>query len=317
MNTRLITAFLLTLAIGCGDSSTIPLVTPPVRAATPAALRPVGAPRLDVGPTTIVEELQMRFFSGMGPTDLFSVLKTVDDRIKDINSRKTTSGCLTQTPVAYSITPFGQTVPFFAQCSDQGTASFPGDPAFVQWATTDDGKTYLYTAMGAERIAAILTPIDAAAGTYQVHIWLGVGYSNAMAAACTNLFDGCSYGVVELSSDSSAARFEMAIAGAGMGFCGAQMKSDGSVVYFTGSRDMSATCNALENACVNAADLSAAASCTSAMTFDLAPLGRKASGTHSMGASLYPATPNITLDGTTSDSLYFGPTAPTAGVGKF
>ena len=44
---------------------------------------------------------------------------------------------------------------------------------------------------------------------------------------------------------------------------------------------------------------------------------RAGAGAHEFGASRYPDEPNITLDGTTSDSLYFGPLAPTAGAGDF
>jgi len=52
--------------------------------------------------------------------------------------------------------------------------------------------------------------------------------------------------------------------------------------------------------------------------YTLPAVGRLAgAGAHAFGASQYPDTPNITLDGTDGDSLHFAPLAPTAGVGDF
>jgi hypothetical protein len=71
-----------------------------------------------------------------------------------------------------------------------------------------------------------------------------------------------------------------------------------------------------------ASDVSTPATCGGALsTFTAAPLGRKQTvGTvQSFGASKYPGEPDnqIVLTGMSTDSLRFGPSAPTTGVGEF
>jgi hypothetical protein len=110
----------------------------------------------------------------------------------------------------------------------------------------------------------------------------------------------------------------MSVAGIGFGFCGAQLRSDGTNVYATGSEDMGATCQPVSSSCVLASDLATAGTCTSLMTFTHPALGREAGmGATTFAASLYPSPPNLTLDGTMNDDLHFGPTAPTPGVASF
>jgi len=56
------------------------------------------------------------------------------------------------------------------------------------------------------------------------------------------------------------------------------------------------------------------------LTFTLTPLGRNAAtGVQgSYAASAYPASgDNVTLNGTASDTIHFGPTSPTTGVGAY
>ncbi|MEP6859840.1 MAG: hypothetical protein ABJE66_04420 [Deltaproteobacteria bacterium] len=81
-----------------------------------------------------------------------------------------------------------------------------------------------------------------------------------------------------------------------------------------GSPDMGETCNETSTLCVAASDLSMPGTCTAPM-LQLTPVGRRAgSGAHVFGASTYPSAPNITLDGSETDSLHFGPSAPSDGV---
>jgi hypothetical protein len=123
--------------------------------------------------------------------------------------------------------------------------------------------------------------------------------------------------VIELKADPSAKSYEMVVAGTGFGYCGAQLRSDETSVYFTGSSDMGATCNAVDSACGAASDVTMAATCgTSTTTFELAPIGREAGCASSSapdGASAYPGgTGNaVVLDGTATDSVgAFGPKTP-------
>lgn len=80
---------------------------------------------------------------------------------------------------------------------------------------------------------------------------------------------------------------------------------------------MVAICNAVENPCVGATDLAASTACSIAIkAYDLTAIGRKmASGSMTHGSSFYPPIANVTFDGTTSDSIHFGPIVATPGVG--
>jgi hypothetical protein len=82
-----------------------------------------------------------------------------------------------------------------------------------------------------------------------------------------------------------------------------------------------------------ASDVTTAGTCSGDVTtFALTPMGRVSSvGPHAGGPgvdagpgaalapSAYPGGPanQVTLDGTPTDSIHFGPTAPTPGVGSF
>lgn len=298
----------------------LPIVTPPVKAATPAGLKSglttasfnpesgiVNLNRLSSDSFVSVlslsaSELKSRFFSNTGPTQILAtVLPTFDNLINNANS---------------------QSVTMYAQCYSQGSPSFSGDPSLTQFGVKD-GKTYIYSASGAERIAAIITPVDGATGAYTVQAWIGLGYSNT--SGCSSSWDGCSYGAMALKANSNTKAFEFSVAGMGFGYCGAQLKSDGSNIYATGSTDMGSSCNTVDTLCVAASDASASGTCSSSLqTFELPAMGRKSVVSLASllngspwAASAYPASgANITLNGTASDDIYFGPTSPTEGVGN-
>ena len=316
----------------------LPLVTPPVRAAAPAGLQTPQHRARKYRPFDLsASDIQSRFF-GAGPTDIFNILQSIDDRLAGINQTIMNGGakCLALTPVAYTLATPGAPVTMWAQCSDSVGSSQPSDPGFLQFGQKD-GVTYLYQAIGQGESAAIVTPIagDSDGGVsvgsssddggvgfgYTVEAWLSVGTLNA-ATSCGGhpFWDGCSYGVIHLWANSVTRQFEMTVAGVGFGYCGAQLKSDGSVIYVTGSTDMGTTCNAVDNLCVAASDAATPDSCdASAMSFTLAPLGRQIStGTsETWAASEYPesiAGGNVMLDGTSDDAVHFGPIAPAAGT---
>ena len=315
----------------------LPLVTPPVRAAAPAGLQ-TSQHRARYQPDDLsASDIQSRFF-GAGPTDIFNILQSIDGRLAGINQTIQSGGakCLALAPVAYTLATPGAPVTMYAQCSDSVGSSQPSDPGFLQFGQKDD-VTYLYQAIGQGEVAAIVTPVandsDGGVGTsgsgdggvgfgYTVEAWLSVGTLNA-ASSCGGAadWDGCSYGVIHLWANSVTRQFEMTVAGVGFGYCGAQLASDGNVIYVTGSTDMGSTCNAVDDLCVAASDASTAASCDAGATsFTLAPLGRRsATGTsETWAASEYPesaaGTGNVQLDGSASDAVHFGPTAPATGT---
>jgi hypothetical protein len=221
-----------------GDTPTLalPLVTPPVRAATPKALRDVADAAPGLSLTLPAADFKSRFF-GSGPTSIFAILESIDERLSGYNARSagTAFDCLQQEPVAYIMAPLGQEVTFYAQCYELLSDAGDADPKLIQFGQKD-GKTYLYMAVGQRRAAVIATPV-AGGDAYQVQAWLGVGYLNDATCGTSGTFDGCSYGLIELEADASRASFEMAVAGIGFGYCGAQLRSDGQAVFGEGSLD--------------------------------------------------------------------------------
>ena len=309
----------LIASMGCaasGASADLPLISPPVRSATPAGLQTAARHTGAAFDAMLrAEDVRERFFSGSGPTDLMTILASIDQRLDEVNTADRHPACLDQAPVGYTIHPGGHDVELTAQCYRRFSGASAGDPAFLQFGVSD-GKTSLYVAGGAARLAALVTPI---AGTteYVVDAWYGVGYTNATGCGSTGTFDDCSYALTELHANPATKAFEMSVAGIGVGFCGIQFASDGTLLHGIGSGDMGTTCNDAATLCATAADLAASDMCGSA-GYALPALGRRAgAGAHIFGASDYPDAPNVTLDGTETDSLHFAPTAPTTGAGDF
>jgi hypothetical protein len=299
---------------GAGALS-LPLVSPPVQEAAPTGLlsADAGLDLLELDPA----DIKSRFFEE-GPTAIFNILKSIDGRIAGINemSKSSTSKCLTQTPVLYAVTDpsDGSSWNLYAQCYQM-----IGDTDFIQFGT-QDGVTYLYEAVGATHLAATLTPVEGAEGKYLVRVMMGVGYQNAASCSDNGLFSGCSYGLILIQADSEAKTFEMSVAGVGFGYCGARLRSDGTNLLITGSADMGETCVDESTSCLLADTLAAGGSCEDGApvsAFELPALGRK--GFTDEGGTIFGAhaAPNITLDGTHTDALGFGPFEPTEGLGEF
>jgi hypothetical protein len=262
-------------------------------------------------------DIKSRFFS-VGPTNIFSILAEIDSRIGEINQRSRGQNvpCLSQPPVPYGLTPFGQSVPFYAQCVWRFSPPTPSNLDFLQFGQKD-GIIYLYEAVGAAAVGARLTPAAGASGAYAVEAWMGVGFNNATSCGNANGFDDCSYGVMGLEADPSRMHFELSVAGIGFGYCGAQLKSDGMTVYVQGSPDMGATCAPSASVCVSASDVTMTSMCTS-VSFHLPAIGRAAtSGPNGLWGASQNGSQGVVLDGTASDALAFGPSVPTPGVPDF
>jgi hypothetical protein len=340
-------AICMVAATGCGSKSSstgvsgsFPTITPPIKAATPAGLKGsslmasltgsgVQTGNLERLLTASLDLSQFKTdFFGTGPTVLFNITAAVDDRINGFNSGSTTSGCLSATPVAYTITPAGQANPItmYAQCYMSTGSSFTGDPGIVMIGKKND-VTYIWSAVGAGWVGAMATPDGS---SYDIHAWYSVGIGNGASGStgsCSSQWDQCSYGVAEVYTNASSGVFEMASAGLGMGYAGIQLASDGTNTYAIG--DSGNGTNA--TLCVKSSDESTSASggvCSASTPFSVTTaIGVKAgtgpattvspSGV-SWNVSAYPTSgPNVTLDGTTSDSVHFGPTAVPSGVAKF
>jgi len=323
---------LVAMAFGCGGGKTengsmpdgqqsgdgplangpkLPRITPIVRAALPPGLG--GTAPQGVAPILNTSDIKGRFFEGNGPTDIFRILMGVDGLIDDINQR--TGDCMTQTPVAYTVEAWGQTLTVYAQCLLDMHAPEGSPPSFTQFGKAPDGTTWINVAIAGSSLLAQLTPSTTATGEYAVHTWLTIPVNTLDCSTSTR----GSYGVVEIIADESTAAFEMAVAGTGFGYCGAQLKSDGTSVYIKGSPDSGSNCGAIDSTCGAASDVSMPATCgTSTTDFALTPLGRIAVSSCNVGGSQYPASGNtVDVSGTATDSVQtFQLTAPTPGVGS-
>lgn len=321
---NLLLSIVALIVSGCGThtgNGTLPLLTPPVKAAAPAAFGGSASQSLarfnarnaflmDGYDAISIEDFEQRFFQS-GPTNMYQILADIDSRIEVINNLSGNFPCLTQAPVAYDITPYGQTVRMYGQCYQM-----VGDNGFIQWGV-EGGVTYLYVQVGAGNLAAVLTP---AGDSHSVRAFATVGNAgeyNSNGTTEANWDSIGSYGVMELAADPSQGNLEMVAAGLGLGYCGIHIASDGANIYGEGSVDMGATCVSKDPICVEAADGTTAVSGACSVDsgdFAVDSIGRQSAKAGAYGASTYPAVPNIVLDGTATDSLSFGPKTPTEGV---
>lgn len=317
----------------CNDNNrhrivVLPYVTPPVAQAAPTVFvisintqsHPGKFATLakrfrvqSLNPQTVID----RFFNPTGgPSNLFGILKQIDGRVQGINSRLGTqfAACMASAATPYVISTWGLNTTFYAQCSEtwsgpQGQTTTEG---FDQWGV-HGGNFYLFEGGGESHVAAILYNFNQTGGPDLVHAWYSVGCINRNG----------SHGVVEILARPKDGIFEMTAAGGGLGFCGAQIKSNNHTMNVTGSEDMG-TCGSVETVCVSAQDISQTTTCTGDVnTFQLRPIGRTAysivgsgcrlQGGCNSGPSKYPASypsGNVYLTGTGWDDTFFGPSTP-------
>jgi len=291
-----------------GDEGNIPFVTPPVLAACPPSLKSnlvLGGGAEYHTQTLSSQGIIDRFFNPTGgPTNIFDILHSVDDRIRSINDRISSfSGCMSNAPTAYSLgtSSWAPSPTFYAQCSETWGAG-SSVPGFDQWGQQGD-TTYLYVRGGDSITAAALVGNGTFGNIASVTIWTSVG----MGVTDRNNFSHC---VVMVYAEPSNTIFEMSVAGSNIGYCGAQLKSDGVTMNVTGSAD---GCAPTDSACTNANSINTPAVCSTAVnTFSLPALGRKAYSI--WPASAYPGGALNTVqlaDSGPVDDAFFGPSSPT------
>jgi len=287
---------------GGGSSSlSLPYITPPVKAACPASLRNAAGSQSSHFKTQTLDPtiITSRFFNPSGgPTNLFNILEGVDARLQGINQRLSQFGCMFNNNGAfYQLNAWVPTPTFFVQCSEEwGT----GSSGFDQWGQLGN-TTYLYSRGGDGIIAAMVVGNGSFANVATVTIWTSVGIVNRNG----------SHGVMQIFAEPAFNIFEMSVAGAGIGFCGAQLRSTSTVMNVTGSAD-GPGCATTDSSCTAASSISTPATCgPSANIFVLPALGRQAYGTNA--ASMYPggAADQVVLSDTGNDATFFGPSSPT------
>jgi len=294
----------------------LPLVKPPVEAAVPVALggtaAVAAATATRVRPLALdVAAIHERFFSGEGPTDVFTILDWVDGRISGINTRFAQfAECLaSQLPESYTLRTWGTNTTFYASCAEQWDGPNGTTGGFIQFAVVN-ATLYVYDRGPETALATRVTLANATNYTAtQVEVWFSVGLSN---------LNG-SHGVVHLLALPNAAPpvFEMVVAGNGIGYCSAQLRSANGTLNVTGSADApDSACAAVDTVCTAANDTAvAAADCGAASVFELDALGREAyvgPGNVSLAASEYPASGGyaVRLAANGTDDTLFGPDAP-------
>lgn len=296
----------------------LPLVEPPVRSSAPADLRTSTAtassakgPRLS---SISAQNMRERLFSP-GPANVYTILGNVDMRVKEIDMRSDQFPCLNGTTyVNYTLSVWGDDpVVLRAQCAERWIPE-----GFILVSVNADSTVHLYDKGGEVAVAALVTTSLTTNSTTnvtsrtveRVEVWYSVGLSSRNGSA----------GVVHIVAQPNATRFEMTVAGRGVGYCGAQMISDGTTVRLTGSEDLGYTCAPTDTICVSAANVTVPVNCTDSVSvFTLRPLGRQSfvdAGNNTLDASYYPGGANNTVvlraDG--NDTSLFGPLAIPAGL---
>lgn len=251
---------------------TLPRVYPPVRAATPTAL--IANPsfsalpfrRSDDGPElgtarqaqtgiNLATAIQQRFYS-TGPTDLLRVVKDVDERVQGLDLTVSAHACLSTPPVEHTYSlPGGQTFQVKLQCMQHfGTPGSAGS-GWVGFGRERPGTADA----GADAAVAVdaSVPADAASGDLDAgraaadgsEFYLVVGQDGGNGGAYHIDRNGNIEGwiavaerdipansqvIMHLLTNDAAGTLELVLAGSGVGFCAAHLKTDPSYLFVSG-----------------------------------------------------------------------------------
>jgi hypothetical protein len=258
---------------GTGNASiALPEVYPPVRAATPTALLgnsglsaqsaafrqlasgDLGTARQALGELTLGTAIQQRFYS-TGPTDLLRIVQALDARVQGLDVNGPGHACLSTAPVAVTYAlPSGETFSVALQCMQRfGT---PGSNAgwvgfgIVPAVTVDAGVGADLSDSGTSLASDAATPSDAGAGPsggsdfYLIEGQEGGnggayhidphGNVEAWIAVAERDVPANSQVIMHLRTSAAAGTLELALAGAGVGFCAAHLKTDAGYLFVDG-----------------------------------------------------------------------------------
>lgn len=225
----------------------VPELYPALREATPTALI-ADAELAGTGDTsgegsTMATTIQERFYAE-GPTAILRIVRELDERATALDTDLHEHDCLTTEPVAVSYAlPGEQTFAVKLQCVTE--------PLGTSWLAFGFAEPLVPAADGEER--APLAPNDfylvdgrnaGMGGVYHldregnVEAWIAVADQEGLAQGQV---------LMHLLTRKSAGTFELALAGSGVGFCGAHLKADADHVFVTGKPD--AASGAGEQAC--------------------------------------------------------------------
>jgi hypothetical protein len=246
-------------------------------------------------------EVKQRFFSGDGPTDIYGLLDSVDQRTQSLNNRMVEQDrpCLRNEPVKINVQGFSgnENIEIFVQCYDELSNNF-----FIMFGKKD-GIMYLYEKGPATTTTALIEDTNETLPNVDVYFTVGNGML---------LTQSGSRGLFHIKAEPKNDIFEGTAAGIGLGFCGVQFKSNGNNVKTIGSVEgPGGTCQPINETCTddNLQEMQLA-NCNQ-VSFSLTPLGRKIStnflGPHNLTrweASRYAGNVEI---GDMSENIRYGP----------
>ena len=313
--TAAVTPGQLVLAAGTGSSSFVGKKTSapranPDSASSVAALGTLVAvePSTDAEKTAMLDTVKQRLFSE-GPTNLLKLVKNVDDRMKEYDSRvasmSTAPECLSSTPVDLS-TVFSvpaasgtTTFPLFGQCQEtinNGGMTLMFGKKDTDWYLVDGASADL------DGSASCVFSMSKISGTSDadrvVDGYMAVDYQGK-----TDNFTG-STTLMHFKADVAAGTLEFTAGGIGIGPNQVHTKSNKEYLYIqTQDRSLSGSAS-LYHACFSAVDLSlmTLSNCSALQSsLTLVSLGTTAAGSYIGGGSSHsvPATDanNVALTG--------------------
>jgi len=313
--TAAVTPGQLVIAAGTGSSSFVGKKTAATRAnpdsaSSVAALGTLVAvePSTDAEKTAMLDTVKQRLFSE-GPTNLLKLVKNVDDRMKEYDSRvasmSTAPECLSSTPVDLS-TVFSvpaasgtTTFPLFGQCQEtinNGGMTLMFGKKDTDWYLVDGASADL------DGSASCVFSMSKISGTSDADRVVD-GYMIVDYEGKTDNFTG-STTLMHFKADVAAGTLEFTAGGIGIGPNQVHTKSNKEYLYIqTQDRSLSGSAS-LYHACFSAVDLSLTtlSNCSALQSsLTLVSLGTTAAGSYIGGGSSHsvPATDanNVALTG--------------------
>jgi hypothetical protein len=235
----------------------VPEVYPLVRASTPSGLianpmykpEPPKKPRdggVGVLPQALGGEInlalavQERFYMG-GPTELLRIVKDLDGRLAGLDTDATKHACLTTTPAVHSYAlPGGRTFDVKLQCMQSFGAPGSASDAWIAFGfgssvstnTEDAGADAADGGQDAEGDAFYL--VEGMAGGMGGVYRISGGNVEAWIAVADSTAPSNSRVIMHVITHESPATSELALAGAGVGFCSAHLKTSADFLFIQG-----------------------------------------------------------------------------------
>jgi hypothetical protein len=286
-----------------GANVSLPEVYPPVRAATPTALiadpnfaasafslgASLGTARQALTGINLATAIQQRFYS-TGPTDLLRIVKELDDRVQGLDVDVARHPCIASAPVpvTYAL-PAGATFDVKLQClqhfgtagASSGWVGFGVVPSSeVDAGVPGAGLAALPSDAGARDASVAADAAAPPAGANDFYLVEGQeggnggayhidsrGNIEAWIAVAERDIPANSQVIMHLWTNQAAGTLELTLAGSGVGFCAAHLKTNPSFLFVSGKTNAppppgteqavgTQYCDATRSGCFDASDLS-------------------------------------------------------------